>query len=151
MEAAHEETLRVKLAGLELQIRGRQSLGAPTYDDDDWLSMSARCHASGADVVVPGLIVSIPTLECWCDQIAQMQLTLSGNALLNDLEQQLTIELLSRDFGHIRLKVEITPDHLTQSHSFLFEIDQSYLGPVLTQLRAVLREYPIHGRRPVAR
>jgi len=41
------------------------------------------------------------------------------------------------------MEVQITPDHLTQNHKFLADIDQSYLAGFLAQCRAVLAEYPI--------
>jgi len=79
-----------------------------------------------------------------------MREKLSGKAILVDLKQHLIVELMSLNLGHIQLKIEITPDHMTQQHSFQFDIDQTYLSPLLAQCRAVLAEYPIRGKRPVA-
>jgi hypothetical protein len=148
---ANQRTLRIELSGLKLCARGRQSINSPKYEDDDWLSMTAQCRASGAEVRAARLIIHLQVIERWCDQISQMREKLSGSAILGDLEQQLVVELVSLDLGHVQLKVEITPDHLTQRHSFKFEIDQSYLGPVLAQCNALLAEYPIRGKRPVSR
>ncbi len=49
--------------------------------------------------------------------------------------------------GHIAIEVPVTPDHLNQRHWFRFEIDQSYLPPLVRQCRAVLAAYPIRGVR----
>jgi len=125
-------------------------MSGPKDDDHDWLSMTARCCASGAEVRTAGLIVHLPDIERWCDQITQMREKLSGKAILVDLKQHLIVELMSLNLGHIQLKIEITPDHMTQQHSFQFDIDQTYLSPLLAQCRAVLAEYPIRGKRPVA-
>jgi hypothetical protein len=39
--------------------------------------------------------------------------------------------------------VEITPDHMTQSHSFMFEIDQSYLAATLAQCHRLQERFPV--------
>ncbi len=43
------------------------------------------------------------------------------------------------------MRVRITPDNLTQSHSFEFEIDQSYLPGVIAQCGDVLFRFPVRG------
>jgi hypothetical protein len=49
-------------------------------------------------------------------------------------------------FGHLRANVEITPDHLAQTHRMQFEIDQSHLPVIVEQCAAVVRRYPVRGR-----
>jgi hypothetical protein len=41
------------------------------------------------------------------------------------------------------MTVQITPDHLNESHRFVSEMDQTYLPAFLGQLKAILAEYPI--------
>jgi hypothetical protein len=43
------------------------------------------------------------------------------------------------------MRVEITPDHMTQEHNFQFEVDQSYLPSLIESCRKVLAKYPIKG------
>ena len=52
--------------------------------------------------------------------------------------------------GHISAGVEITPDHLTQTHHLTFEIDQSYLPDIIKECAAIVRTYPIRGGVDVA-
>lgn len=49
--------------------------------------------------------------------------------------------------GHITMEVSITPDHMSQRHWFQFEIDQSYLPPLVKQCQSILEAYPIKGSR----
>ena len=72
-----------------------------------------------------------------------MSQTLSGEASLDCMEPELSIELRAQGLGHISMKVSITPDHLTQEHTFQFEVDQSYLGDLVDDCRKTLTEYPI--------
>jgi hypothetical protein len=45
-----------------------------------------------------------------------------------------------------RYDVEITPDHLAQTHRKQFEIDQSYLPAIIEQCAAVVRVHPVRGQ-----
>jgi hypothetical protein len=68
------------------------------------------------------------------------------SAALDSLEPELKVALEAADrVGHIRVQVDITPDHLSQSHRLLFEIDQSYLQGAVKQCAAVVQKYPIRG------
>ena len=61
---------------------------------------------------------------------------------------QLRVSLETADrLGHIRAQVDITPDNLTQSHRFEFEIDQSYLPNIIEKCAAIVQKYPIRGQR----
>jgi len=46
------------------------------------------------------------------------------------------------------MQVLITPDNLTQEHSFEFEIDQSYLAGIAAQCRSIADAYPVRGEAP---
>lgn len=75
-----------------------------------------------------------------------MNRTLSGEADLVSLEPELVVELKMDSPGRISMRVEITPDHMTQEHNFHFEIDQSYLRSLIESCRKVLAKYPIRGK-----
>ena len=52
--------------------------------------------------------------------------------------------------GHLRVRVELTPDPQAQGHWFEYVIDQSYLPETIRQLDAVLELFPVRGRAPDA-
>jgi hypothetical protein len=65
---------------------------------------------------------------------------------LEPVEPELRIRLEAIDrMGHIRADVELTPEHLTQTHRMQFEIDQSYLPEIIERCAAVVRAYPVRG------
>ena len=52
--------------------------------------------------------------------------------------------------GHLRVRVELTPDPQAQGHWFEYVIDQSDLPDTIGQLDAVLELFPVRGRAPDA-
>jgi hypothetical protein len=49
------------------------------------------------------------------------------------------------NLGHLRMTIDMTPDHMAQSHRFIFDIDQSYLPVALDGCWEILRRFPIKG------
>jgi hypothetical protein len=136
------------VAGFRLWVHGRQFPDAEDYDDGNWLRVTAHCGASGASVWAQGAILMVTDIADFGDQCAAM---LSGGtrlAHLDPLEPELRVLLQATDrLGHVRVQVEITPDHLAQAHRFEFEVDQSYLPGIIRQCSAIMQEYPIRGQR----
>ncbi|SRR6266851_1435638 len=138
---------QIKLAALQIWIHGRQFPDHDDYWDGNWLNVMAHCGAQRADVWVSGPIIHLSEIRQWHDALAQMHKTLSGEAkLCGDLEPNLAVDMKIDRLGHIFVEVRITPDQMKQRHLFRCELDQTYLGPLIAQCRAVLDEYPIRGR-----
>jgi hypothetical protein len=68
---------------------------------------------------------------------------LEGTAALTTLEEQLEVRLQATSLGHLDLEVDITPDHINETHQFRLEIDQSYLSDLIGDLQQVLGRYPL--------
>ena len=136
----------LKIAGFQLWVHGRQFPEAEDYDDGNWLRVTAHCGASGASVWAQGAILMVTDIAGFGDQCAAMLRGTSNTAALDPLEPELKVSLQALDrLGHVRAKVEITPDHLVQLHQMVFEIDQSYLPDIIKQCLAIVQEYPIRG------
>ena len=67
-------------------------------------------------------------------------------ASLKCLEPNLDVTIQG-DRGHATATVKVTADHMTQSHEFLFSIDQTYFKPLIAECRKILSDYPIRGAR----
>ena len=137
----------LKLVGFQLWIHGRQFPESQDFWDGNWLSVTAHCGANGASVWVSGAIVMVSDIAKWARQCEALYESGHGEAALQPCELNLLVTLRSSDqIGHILMRVEITPDHMTQAHRMDFEIDQSYLPSLMTQCRAIVAEYPIRGQ-----
>ena len=82
----------------------------------------------------------------WVEQCEALYKAQGEEAALDTLEPVLKVTIRPLDrLGHFTMRVEITPDHLTQAHSFEFEIDQTYLPDITRQFRAIASVFPIRG------
>lgn len=71
---------------------------------------------------------------------------LQGKAELPCIEPELSVTLEAKSLGQILMTVEITPDNLSQSHKFIFEVDQSFLPKLIATCDEILKKYPIKGK-----
>jgi hypothetical protein len=134
----------LKIAGLQLWVHGRQYPDAVEDYDADWLRITAHCGASSASVWVSGALLSSWSFVKFARDCESLLRTLQGKAQLWSHEPELVACLEASDtLGHIKLTVDITPDHMTQQHRFEFEdLDQSYLPGVLSMCEGILTAYP---------
>ncbi len=136
----------LKIAGFELWIHGWAYPEAKDHDDANWLRVTAHCGANGASIRVHGSILRTTDIAGFSEHCAAMYRVGSGTAMLDPYEPELKVCLETADrVGHIRAQVEITPDHLTQSHRMEFDLDQSYLPDIIKQCGAILEDYPVRG------
>jgi hypothetical protein len=136
----------VRLEAFQLWVHGRQFPEAQDRWDGNWLNVTAHCRRAGASVWATGAILDTIGLLSFRDGLERLHRTLSGETVLESHEPNLVVRVAATDAsGHLRLRVEITPDHLTQAHWFEFEIDQSYLPAAVAQLESVLVAFPVRG------
>lgn len=135
----------LKLAGLKLWIHGYQYRDVDDYWDGNWLSAIAICSENGATVLINGTFIRTTEIYDWQRAVEKLRINLEGEAILECMEPGLAVTLKGASLGAVEMKVEITPDHLTQEHKFTFLIDQSYLDPLSSQCARLLQAFPIRG------
>jgi len=127
----------LKVAGLQVWVHGR------AHPDEAWLRVTAHCGGAGASVFTTGSILEVTDLVRFGKQCALLREGKVERAVLESYEDDLSGLIDSPDStGHLRLRVEISPDPLRQKHAFEFEIDQSYLPGLIRQCRDLGRKYP---------
>jgi hypothetical protein len=136
----------LKLGGFSLWVYGRQFPDANDYWDGNWLNVRARVEARGALVEAQGTFVRAPELADFAKQLEILHATLVDEAVLNCLEPNLQVAIRGDALGHMELRLMITPDHMTQSHDFKFDLDQTYLGPFLDGCKRVLSRWPVRAK-----
>jgi len=147
--ASHLDQPDIELNGLQIWVHARQFPNEQDYWDGNWLNVTVHCGTHDASVWTSGSILHVPDLIRWLADLEAMNQRVCGAADLVSLEPELSVELRMNNLGHIRMKVEITPDHMTQEHSFEFEFDQSYLEGLIKSVSAVLKKYPLKGKPDV--
>jgi hypothetical protein len=136
----------LKVARFQIWVHGRQFPDAEDYDDGNWLRVTAHCGELGASVWTQGAIVMVTDIARFGNQCAAVLQGSTKTATLEPLEPEIKVSLeISDRLGHIRTQVEITPNHLKQSHWFEFEVDQSYLPSIIQNCAAIVQKYPIRG------
>jgi hypothetical protein len=133
----------LKLGGFSLWVFGREFPNATDYWDGNWLNVRAQVEAPGASVRAEGPLVHASELERFTKQLETLYATVNGKAELRCMEPNLEIAIQGGASGHVEANIMITPDHMTQSHKFKFDLDQSYLGPVLDGCKSVLSRWPV--------
>lgn len=135
----------IKCAGLRLWVHGYQYQDVDDYWDGNWLRATANCTANGASVLISGAFIRNTEIHDWQSSVTALGEALQGEAGLECMEPELAVVLRATSLGKIQMNVDITPDHLSQKHTFTFEIDQSYLPDLLSGCAKVLQRFPIRG------
>jgi hypothetical protein len=143
------EAPSIEIGGFQIWVHRRQFPDAQDRWDGNWLYATAQCAQAGAIVAAGGPILDAADLQRFRDQLAALRETLSGQAELSGAEPNIRVLVAATDgLGHLRVRVELTPDAATQGHWFEYVIDQSYLPETIGQLDAVLELFPVRGRAP---
>ena len=135
----------LKLGGFSLWVFGYQFPNDTDYWDGNWLNVRARVEAPGAVVKAQGAFVFAPELASFAKQLETLHATFTGEAGLHCMEPNLEIAIRCGSLGHVAVKIMVTPDPSTQSHEFKFDLDQSYLGPLLDGCKSVLSRWPVRA------
>lgn len=133
----------IKLAGVNVWVHQRQFPESEEFWDVNWLIVTASCSAPSAVVSVHGPIIHLTEIERLLNESQQVLASLSGKAGLRCMEPEFNLMLEMQTGGRLTLEVEITPDHLAQSHWFKFELDQSYLPGLIRDCQEVLEKYTL--------
>lgn len=140
----------LRLAGFQVWVHGRQYPDEDDCWDGNWLNVSAHCGGEGASVWAQGPILDTVSVLRFRDGLAALHKTLRGAASLESVEPNVSVRVEAMDTaGHILVQVDITPNHMEQSHRFRFEIDQTYLPQVVGQCEKLLELFPV--RHPAQR
>lgn len=135
----------LQLAGFSLWVFGRQYESAHDYWDGNWLNVCAQVEADSATVKASGAILHLSELAGFLNELKRLDDNLKGDARLSCIEPNLGIVIRGESLGQMTTTINITPNHMTQRHEFVFAIDQSYLKPLIASCRSIIAQYPIRG------
>jgi hypothetical protein len=127
-----EEEPSISLGPLKIWISNRQFPNHQDYWDGNWLNATALCEGEGSRIKVKGAFIHLGELEKWKEDLQEFQCTLKGAVELPTIEPTLRVKMTARksDTGHLDCEVDITGNHMSERHHFLFDIFARTAFPV---------------------
>ena len=137
----------LKIGWLSIWTLSREFADAVDYYDANWINIHVHIEAPGSRIDIQGPWIRNVEILSFRDELAVLNLRLEGVAHLRCLEPYIDAKITSRSLGHLDVVVDATPDPMTQTHRFTFDLDQSYLPPLIAQCDQILRDFPVKGNR----
>ncbi len=131
------------IAGLRVWIHGREFPHSSDDWDGNWLRITAWCVYPHSMVRAHGAIVRLSEIAALMHGCEHLHQTLEGEAGLHCIEPNLNVELIAQTGGRIEVKLSITHDHISESHSYIDDFDQTYLPPIIAACRGILASFPV--------
>jgi len=134
-------------------VHGQERAGSADAYDAVWLRITAHCGSDGASVWASGAILTVSSFQRFAHALRGLSESAKEPASLESYEPNLVVKVSAllakvsaavRD-GHLELSVEITPDHMAQSHRFKFDLDQAQASDVARQCEDIIRRFPERG------
>jgi len=136
-ESKHER-IEITISGYERQPTG-------DYHDDNWLTVEVSLAVGGFRGRYSASFLT-EELVSFRDQIAALYKSLSGEAKLITMENQLFLALTGNGRGGVSLKGEAWDQPGVGNRlEFRLELDQTYLASTLAELDAVIERFPVRA------
>jgi hypothetical protein len=134
------------IGGFELWVHGYANPEIDNAWDGNWLSVTARCTANRSIVSATGALLETVGILRFADELRSVCNTLQGDAILGSYEPNIRVRVsIMPRTGQGSIRVELTPDHMTQSHRVDFDCDQTFLAPVIDECGTILERYPVRS------
>jgi len=125
----------IKLEGLKIWIQGRVD------NDVNELQANVAFHSESSSAKVSGYLFNLVSLNKWHSEIKKLRDVLEGEVKLSSSVSGLSVALKAKTKGHIEVEVSIAPNQGNERHQYHFDIDQTYLEPLITQVANVLEKH----------
>jgi hypothetical protein len=135
--------LGFQLGGVSVEVDGRVAHDCDDTWDANWLSVTARCQAAGAEVVVPAAVMTSWSVERFCKGLEGLAGTGVGCAYLTAEAPNLAMRVESQQAdAPITVRAELTADRAGQGHWFAFTVSRADLLTVIGRCREILAAHP---------
>ena len=127
---------------IEINVHGYEREPIGEYYDDNWLTVVIQVSAGGFCGKVSACILT-SELTKFLSELHPLYQTLGGTASFTTLEEQLSLQLMGDDKGHIELfgKLADQPGIGNCLH-FTLQFDQSQLCASINELEQVTLQFP---------
>lgn len=128
---------------LTIKLFGRSHPACQDYWDGNWLRAEVEVEATGFRGLVTGDLRT-DELARFHEQLSRLQESLRGTAEFVTMEGWLSIRVVGDGRGHMRFECEVRDEPgIGNTLTCEFGYDQTFVPPILTQLRQALDRYPV--------
>jgi hypothetical protein len=137
------QSSRIKLAGFELTILGRQFPDSHDVWDGNWLHVVCTCRDAILNVEASGPFLNVGEILDLQSKLEQASSGEIDQDRVEIMEPNLGLSLSKAPGRKITLHVALQPDGKNQSERFEFTLSQSELEHAIEQCRVVLLNFPM--------
>jgi hypothetical protein len=133
---------------LTLAIHGRNRPESEDYWDGNWLWCTAEV-AAGAFRGSLSNVVRNEDLIRFLPMLEDLYRRLDGEALFDTLEGWLDLRMIGVGHGQAEVRGSLCDAPVDGNQlEFRLALDQTFLPPLIAQIRAAVEAFPVVGRRP---
>ena len=137
----------VQIGPLTLTVHDGQSPWSDESWDEDHLHIVAEIDLAGQSWVrVAGSFLTMRDIASFLDELRQLHQQAGRMAELGSFGPAFILRLAGSSTGSIAAHLKLTPDILTQTHTFELQLDQTHLPGIIRQLDTILERFPVRGR-----
>ncbi len=131
---------------LTLTVHGRSLPDSLDYWDGNWLACTAEV-AVGAFRGSLDRLLRNEDISRFHDRLTELNERLTGEALFDTLDGWFDLRVIGDGRGHLEARGQLCDDPVHGNElEFRLFFDQTFLPPLLAQLRAVMEAYPVVDR-----
>jgi hypothetical protein len=132
---------------LAIHLLGRSHPARQDYWDGNWLRAQVEVAAGGFRGLVIGDLRA-DEFARFHEQFSRLQESLRGTAEFVTMEGWLSIRVIGDGRGHMSFECEVRDEPgIGNTLSCEFECDQTFVPPILAQVRKALERFPVLGER----
>ena len=134
---------------LALTVYGRTRPDASDYWDGNWVSCTAEITAGAFRGTVGGSIRT-DELATFRRELTDLYERLDGEAVFRTMEGWIDFRVAANRRGHVEVRGRLVDEPVAGNVlDFRLFFDQTFLPPVLAQLREAEERFPVIGEGPV--
>ena len=126
----------IQFGPLQIWIHGRQLLRDTDYDEDNWLKITACFKTENAEVWIRGE----PALLANELEAFYRDASFNKSVKLEPIEPYIALSFEPGDEKKVVMKVEMTPNPVTEKHSFLVFLRKDEYQSGMKQIADVLKD-----------
>jgi hypothetical protein len=113
------------------------------YYDDNWVNVKVSIAAGAFTGTFDAAFLTHDFVR-FRAELQSLHEKLKGEAIFSTLEEQLFIKLTVDEVGRIAVE-GMAMDHPGVELKFVFDLDQSYLPKIISDLDEIVTEFPVRG------